>query len=183
MKTDVCINSGEWYVSAKPTVIYTVLGSCVAACLYDPLNCIGGMNHFILPGDPDLHRFNDSARYGINAMELLINGLMNLGANRSYLTAKVFGGGNILHGVSEEKSPGPQNARFVLDFMKYEKIKVASMDLGGKEGRKIFFNTHTGDVFLKHIKIVQYDKVLKEELKDRGRVRRDIEKTGDVTLF
>ncbi|HCE6098490.1 hypothetical protein ACEPU1_33790 [Pseudomonas aeruginosa] len=85
----------EWRVSSEPVALATVLGSCVAACLYDPTACIGGMNHFMLP---DAAPGDGSARYGAHAMELLINALLKAGALRQRLQAKVFGGGNVLPG-------------------------------------------------------------------------------------
>ncbi|MDM8535516.1 chemotaxis protein CheD, partial [Desulfobacterales bacterium HSG17] len=92
IKRHVDIHIGEFHASGQPTVISTLLGSCVAVCLYDPIKQIGGMNHILMPGRADMKRFDMSARYGINAMELLINRIMNLGGKRRNLVAKIFGG-------------------------------------------------------------------------------------------
>ncbi|MDY6862456.1 MAG: chemotaxis protein CheD [Thermodesulfobacteriota bacterium] len=183
MRTDVTINGGEFYVSVEPKIIYTLIGSCVAVCLFDSQMHIGGMNHFLLPGNPDMKSFNDSARYGINAMELLINDMMSLGADRRQFMAKVFGGGHILQKISTQQSPGPKNAQFVLAFLNKEKIKVTGMDLGGKKARKIFFNTYTGEVFLKSIEPGQYGQIITKEKKYLKRIRKNIKKSGDMTFF
>lgn len=111
MKKEVSIHIGELYASKNPAVVHTLLGSCVAVCMFDPIKRIGGMNHILLPGNGDLKDFSDSTRYGINAMELLINMIMNLGGNRNRLVAKAFGGGNILAGISEENGPGQKKCQ------------------------------------------------------------------------
>ena len=81
MKKMVSIHIGGFHASRKPAVIETVLGSCVAVCLHDPSACIGGMNHIFLPGRADMKHFDNAARYGVNAMELLVNRIMRLGAD------------------------------------------------------------------------------------------------------
>ena len=95
---------GEYLVTSDEIALCTLLGSCVSACIRDPLRRIGGMNHFLLPGDPDepLAAAGDCApgRYGVFAMELLINALLKRGARRESLEAKVFGGGQVMRSVS-----------------------------------------------------------------------------------
>ncbi|MGH7767165.1 MAG: chemotaxis protein CheD, partial [Candidatus Binatia bacterium] len=92
---EVSIHIGGVFASRDPTVVRTVLGSCVSACLFDPLTNVGGMNHFMLPdGEPD---GDQPTRYGINAMEVLINEIMKLGGERRRLRAKVFGAGHVLN--------------------------------------------------------------------------------------
>ena len=184
MKKDVTINIGELYASRDPTIIYTLLGSCVAVCLYDPKNRIGGMNHILLPGKPDLRRFDASARYGINAMELLINKILKIGGDRKRIIAKVFGGAHVIPAISHDNGMGPRIVEFVKDFLKNEDIRIVSQDLGGKKARKIYFHTDTGEVFLKRIKrtsikIYQCDfKRASEWIKSR------IDKQhGDIEIF
>ena len=121
----VNINIGDYYASKEPEIIRTVLGSCVAVCLFDPVNQIGGMNHILLPGKPDLKHFDASARYGINAMELLINEILNLGGKKRFLTAKAFGGGHVLPAISRENGVGERNSKFVAEFLHNEGIKIA----------------------------------------------------------
>ena len=89
----ITLGIGGLHASRSREKISTVLGSCVSVCLFDPATSAGGMNHIFLPGNADLKVFNDSARYGINAMELLINKMLSLDARRRSLRAKVFGGG------------------------------------------------------------------------------------------
>ncbi len=193
MKKEVSIHIGELYASKKPAVVHTLLGSCVAVCLFDPIRRIGGMNHILLPGNGDLPRqgastaeakpFSDSSRYGINAMELLINTIMNLGGNRNRLVAKAFGGGHILAGISEENGPGQKNIRFVLEFLKVEGINLISRNLGGYNSRRIYFHTDTGDVFLKRIATVHLARIAAEEQKRLKQIEKEIKKPADVTFF
>ena len=139
---------GEFYATAKDEVIVTVLGSCVSACILDPVAMVGGMNHFMLP----LSRMDQgqdvffAARYGAAAMEYLINDLMHLGADRERLVAKVFGGGKVMHGLSDV---GGQNIAFVRTFLQQEGIPVWSEDLGGACARKVYLFPHTGQVLVK----------------------------------
>lgn len=193
MKKEVSIHIGELYASKKPAVIHTLLGSCVAVCLFDPIRQIGGMNHILLPGNGDLPRhgastagakpFSDSIRYGINAMEFLINMIMNLGGNRNRLAAKAFGGGHILSGIPEKNGPGQKNIQFVLEFLKVEGIKLISRNLGGYDSRRIYFHTDTGDVFLKRIAPVNLARIVIDEQKHLRRIEKEVKKPGDVTLF
>ena len=151
----VSIHVGDLFVSESPMVIQTLLGSCVAVCLYDPGTRIGGMNHILLPGRADMGRFDHAARYGINAMELLINELMKKGARRKSLMAKVFGGGHVIRTMSEEQSPGLKNAQFAMNFLSTEKIPLTARDTGGYNARRIYFRTDTGDVYLKKVPAVK----------------------------
>jgi chemotaxis protein CheD len=183
MKKKVTIHIGEYFASGEPTIIHTILGSCVAVCLYDPFRRIGGMNHILLPGRVDLKRYNSPARYGINAMELLINRIMALGADRHRLVAKVFGGAHILPGISEENGVGKKNAAFAVQFLQMESIEIISRDLEGYESRKIYFHTDTGEVFLKRIPSSVYPGMVVEEQEVLKRIRSEIKKPGKTTLF
>ncbi len=182
-KNKISIHIGDYHASKNPTIIQTLLGSCVAVCLLDPERGIGGMNHILLPGKADLKRFDASARYGINAMELLINKIMGLGGNRSQLVAKVFGGAHVLPAISKENGVGRKNAAFVIDFLRKEGIGIVNKDLGGHEPRIIYFHTDTGDVFLKRIRSVKCTDIAIEERRRFGEVQKDVEKGGDVTFF
>lgn len=126
-------------------ILSTVLGSCVAACLRDPVAGVGGMNHFLLPGDErvSLGPSSDDMRFGAAAMEFLINALLKHGALRSRLEAKVFGGAAMIAG-SAERSVGGRNADFVLRFLAREGIPVASRDLGGDRPRRVNYEPATG---------------------------------------
>jgi len=182
-KTLVNIHIGDYYASKKSEIIHTVLGSCVAVCLIDPVQQIGGMNHILLPGKPDLRLFDDSARYGINAMELLINKILKLGGKRCMLMAKAFGGGHILPAISRKNGVGRRNAKFVIDFLNNEGIRIVSHDLGGWDSRKIYFHTDTGEVFMKRIRHNCCEQIAREEKKQSLRIQSALKKSGDIVLF
>lgn len=138
------IIQGEVLVSDDPNLaIATTVGSCVAACLYDPWRGVGGMNHFLLPDSPLGAGGHESRalRYGVNLMELLINGLLSRGASRSCLRAKVFGGARITRGLTDA---GPRNADFVERFLQHEGIPLVGGSLRGAEGRRVQFWPVTG---------------------------------------
>jgi chemotaxis protein CheD len=179
----VNIKIGDYYASKEPEVIHTVLGSCVAVCLFDPEHHIGGMNHILLPGKPDLKHFDASARYGINAMELLINKILNLGGKKRLLIAKAFGGGHILPAISRENGVGKRNSKFVADFLHNEGIEIVTHDFGGDESRKIYFYTDTGEVLLKRIYHNRRQSIAREERKQSVLIQSKLKNPGDVVLF
>lgn len=182
----VIIHPGEYFVSRDDLVISTVLGSCVAVALHDPHAQIGGMNHFMLPGEIRSRQVfaEESARYGLYAMELLINELMKAGADRRNLVAKVFGGGHVLHHNADSSIPD-SNAEFAMVFLETERIPVATSDLGGNEARKLFFFPRTHKVLLKRFGGPKVESVEREEETYLSKLRtRDKRRTeGDVTLF
>ncbi|HIJ76214.1 MAG TPA: chemotaxis protein CheD [Deltaproteobacteria bacterium] len=183
MKKNISIHIGGLHASKEPAVIETLLGSCVAVCLYEPVARIGGMNHILLPGKADLKRFDNVARYAINAMELLINRVMTLGGKRQHLVAKLFGGAHVLQAVSPENGMGSRNSEFVLEFLQMEAISIVSRDLGGHYARKIYFHTDSGEVFLKRIPSTLYPNISLEERKLLELARRKAEESGDIALF
>ena len=127
---------GEQIISADPNVVLTtILGSCVAACLRDPVAKIGGMNHFLLPGEISKSGAGGNAeRYGVHAMELLVNALLERGAVRSRLEAKLFGGGKTINGLSDV---GRMNADFAESFLQRERITIVGECLRGLRGRRL----------------------------------------------
>ncbi|HEY8579195.1 MAG TPA: chemotaxis protein CheD [Beijerinckiaceae bacterium] len=132
---------GEFRVSHEQDVVFsTLLGSCVAACVMDPKARVGGMNHFLLPGDAST-KPQESERYGVHLMELLINELMKQGARRERLEAKLFGGATMMAGLWDI---GKKNAEFARRFLDHEGIKVVNADLGGARGRRILYWPSTG---------------------------------------
>ena len=134
------IVQGEQRVTDDPDVVLaTILGSCVSACLQDPVARIGGMNHFLLPGDLDDAEVGE--RLGVHAMELLINALLAAGASRRRLQAKVFGGANLNMGLADI---GSSNAAFARQFLRREGIAVVAECLGGRLGRRVQFWPVTG---------------------------------------
>ncbi|MCE3252942.1 MAG: cheD [Cellvibrio sp.] len=179
----VKILPGEYFVTNGDKMIVTVLGSCVAVCLRDKAIGIGGMNHFLLPGDgsdgPGL--LTESARYGVYAMELLINHLLKMGANRTRMEAKVFGGGNVLRGLTIN-NVGRRNAEFVLDYLHTERIPVAARDLLDEYPRKVYFFPESGTVLVKKIKSLHNTTIIDRESEYRMRVK-FTSISGDVELF
>jgi chemotaxis protein CheD len=182
VKKEVAIHIGDCHVSREPTVIRTVLGSCVAVCLFDPVTQIGGMNHILLPGQADLQHYDAPTRYALNAMDLLINDIMKLGGKRYNLTAKVFGGGHIIPGISEEFGMGQKNIAFVLEFLRVENIRITGQDLGGVDSRRVYFHTDSGAVFLKRIVSANLG-LAKTEEKYIKRVQKQGFQAGAVELF
>ena len=173
---------GEFYATAADEVIVTVLGSCVAACIMDPIAMVGGMNHFMLPvklgeRDPDVFF---AARYGAAAMEFLINNLLHLGAQRDRLVAKAFGGGKVMRGMTTDV--GGQNVDFVREFLRNEDIPIWSEDMGGPYPRKVYFFPHTGQVLVKRMESTHNDTVLNRELTYIQEVAGK-PLSGDVELF
>ncbi len=144
--TRVPIVQGEHHVAFKPgVVISTLLGSCVAACLYDPIAKVGGMNHFLLgePGDNNPVPKAEMTRYGVHAMELLINGLMKRGAERTRLRAHLYGGASIVAGLGDI---GHRNGEFARNFLATENIALGRCELGGTQARKVEFMPYEGRV-------------------------------------
>ena len=143
----VTINPGEYYSTGNAGVISTLLGSCIAACLYDRKKKLIGMNHFMLSNtrysrDMPIH-ISEAGRYGIHAMELLINDMMAKGTDRRLLRAKIFGGATIMSRDAEGTNfvcVGQVNCKFIREFLKSEGIPVDAEDLGGDFGRVIHFS-------------------------------------------
>ena len=183
VKPHISIHIGEYHASREPTVVNTVLGSCVAVCLFDPESRIGGVNHILLPGKADMGHFDVSARYGINAMELLINRMLGIGADRSRLVAKVFGGAHVIPAISPENGTGEKNVAFVMAFLEKEKICVLSKDVGGSDSRRIYFHTDTGHVFLKRVAPALQMRIRQKEALKIRRVRKEVHRPGEVTLW
>jgi chemotaxis protein CheD len=166
----IIIDPGEFYVSNKQEVISTLLGSCVAACLYDPVMNVIGMNHFLLAYKKHAQNIptieSEEGRYGVNAMELLINDMMAKGAIRTNLKAKCFGGGDVLHlrgDVGGRKSVGGVNIDFIREFLKNENIPMVSSALGGDYGRNVHFVGSDYSVFVKKIGDKQKSQLENEE--------------------
>jgi chemotaxis protein CheD len=174
---------GEYYVTDKDLLLVTVLGSCVAACIRDSYSGIGGMNHFMLPdgGGDAGSPLNASARYGTYAMEILINQLLKLGARRGNLEAKVFGGGNVLDGLTVA-NVGQRNADFVLKFLQTEKIKVVAQDLVDIFPRKVYFFPKSSKVMVKKLRNVHNTTISQREKDYRQRLYK-VDSGGDVELF
>src|SRR2546421_751585 len=127
-RPDVTIHIGQIHVANEPTVIKTVVGSCIAVCLYDPALRLGGMNHFLLPTPCNGDRPADLARFAIHAMELLIGAMQKSGGDRRRLQAKVFGGGHVLAFSAQTDSVPAQNIRFIQQFLATEREHVTAAE-------------------------------------------------------
>lgn len=135
------IIQGEYQVVTEHNVVLsTVLGSCVAACMRDGEASVGGMNHFLLPGGQSAKPL-EAERYGAYLMELLINGLLQRGARRERIEAKIFGGARMVDGLSDI---GAQNGEFVREFLKNEGIRIIAENLGGRHGRRLEYYPLSG---------------------------------------
>ena len=136
----ITVVQGDYAVSADPNVMMsTVLGSCVSVCLFDAFARLGGMNHFLLASRVGAH--SDDLKYGINAMELLINKVLQAGGDRASLQAKLFGGARM---TAHAQDIGQNNADFALDFLIREGIPCVSQSLGGDQARRVQFIPTTG---------------------------------------
>ncbi|SFM98964.1 chemotaxis protein CheD [Formivibrio citricus] len=160
----ISLMPGEFQAGRGETGFTTLLGSCVAACIWDQDTGIGGMNHFLLPDsgdiDPTHAGWAKAARYGDHAMELLINKLIALGARREHLCAKLFGGGAVLAGSTS--LIGERNAEFARRYLEIEGIQVMAQDLGGPLARQAYFFPANGEAFVRRITGTNRDLVMRE---------------------
>lgn len=136
--------------SKEPYIIDTILGSCVAVCLFDPILKIGGMNHYMLP------LWNGkglaSPKYGNIAIEKLIEKLIYYGSKKNNLKAKVFGGGEVIATQISHFKIGDRNIQIAEEVLKEFNITILGSSVGGKHGRKIKFNNFTGEVLQRYVK-------------------------------
>lgn len=178
------IGPGEYYYTDQDMLIVTVLGSCISACIRDPITGVGGMNHFMLPqgakADID-NPVSESMRYGNYAMEVLINQLMRNGAKRENLEAKIFGGGNVLRSFTTNMV-GDRNAAFVKKYLKDEGIKITSEDVLDVFPRKVYYFPKTGKVMVKKLKEVSNHTLVKREEAYSSKLETN-DVAGDVDLF
>lgn len=174
---------GEYYATGREMVLVTVLGSCVAACIRDYHSGIGGMNHFMLPDSAadDNSPMSTSARYGTYAMEILINQLLQMGARRINLEAKVFGGGKVLKDMSVA-NVGQRNADFVMEFLAREKIRVVAQDLVDIYPRKVYYFPNSGKAMVRKLRVLHNNTIFAREKDYSSRLQKsNVE--GDVDLF
>jgi len=183
----VKILPGEYYVTRADDAGSTVLGSCISACVRDPLKNVGGMNHFMLPEDASTGPNNwlDPAiglatRYGSYAMENLINDLLKLGATRERLEIKVFGGGRVLTGMTDV---GARNIDFVRSYIKLEGYRIAAEDLGGTQPRKVVYFPASGRVKMRRLRPVENRIISHHEQLYLASIGSKAAGGGDVELF
>ena len=173
---------GEFYVTRNPDeILVTVLGSCVSACIRDPILGVGGMNHFMLANGRTGAWGDDlrSARFGNFAMEKLINELIKAGCSRDRMEIKVFGGGNVI----DASTPiGSANAEFVLRYLEAEGLRCNAEDLGGTNPRRIHYYPGTGRVVRRLLGTGETYAISREEREYAERLR-SRQLAGEIHLF
>lgn len=184
----VKILPGEYYVTRSDEAITTVLGSCVSACIRDPVANVGGMNHFMLPEDNAVHGAGGSkagepvvlsTRYGSHAMESLINDLLKLGARRGRLQIKVFGGGRVLSAMTDI---GARNIEFVRSYLNLERLSIDAQDVGGEQPRKVVYFPTDGKVRVRKLRPIENRGISDREKLYMDSLRaKDV--SGDIELF
>lgn len=173
--------SGGYYVTDTPgEMIVTILGSCVAACMHDPIARVGGMNHFLLPDSGSTSgNVTESTRYGAFAMEQLINGILKRGGIKSRLEVKIFGGANVINNSS---MIGSKNVAFVQEFLRREGLAISGQDLGQDYPRRLRYYPDTGKVMLLKLKRKEDMAAIAEEERFAKSLKaKPIE--GDIELF
>jgi chemotaxis protein CheD len=177
---------GEFYVTRLNEIIVTVLGSCVSACIRDPIAGIGGMNHFMLPsGDKLWAGLPENldplmfSRYGNFAMERMINTILKHGGSREHLEIKIFGGGSVLDLAVDI---GLQNIRFVKEYIRTEKLTLLAEDVGDRYPRKVYYFPESGKVRVMRLRTLHNNTIIDREVIYREEIEsREI--VGKVELF
>lgn len=170
---------GEYFVANENLVIMTVLGSCIAACIWDSRMRVGGMNHFMLP---DGDSMDVSGRYGSYAMELLINEMLKLGARRETMQAKIFGGAQVMHSFTT-MNVGERNTAFVVNYLQTERIPIVSEDVLDIYPRKVCFFPVTGKAMVKRLAHAHPEALVAEEKRGNARTVAQETSGGSVDLF
>lgn len=172
--TRITVMQGNAIVSAGPRVeLTTVLGSCVATCLFDPEIELGGMNHFLLAEPPESRKGQGlDEHYGVYLMEVLINQMLAHGASKQRLRAHLYGGANLHTGMARI---GTANAEFAQQFLLRERIPLIKSDLGGAQARRVDFRPASGQV---RCRLVENDMA-----PEPRPILRPAASTGDVELF
>jgi chemotaxis protein CheD len=181
------IQPGEFYITSHHEAIVTVLGSCISACIRDPQRGIGGMNHFMLPADTTsgTSSWLDKAtglatRYGSYAMETLVNALLKMGASRSRLEVKLFGGGHVLNAGIDV---GERNIEFAREWLHTEGFPIVAEDVGGNSPRRVVYFPSDGKVRVRHLRS-EDQAVATRERQYQGTVALQANVSGDdIELF
>ena len=175
---------GDYFVTRRDEILTTVLGSCISACIRDPVIGVGGMNHFMLPNSTlDSGAWtggaSNSNRYGAYAMESLINSLMKFGAQRSRFEVKLFGGAAVIPGMSDV---GARNIEFVRRFLAVEGLPVVAENVGDRTPRRINYFPRTGEVLMRKLRLISGESVAARE-KDYLKALTTEPVAGDIELF
>lgn len=174
---------GELYVTRRDEGVYTTLGSCISACIRDPLLGIGGMNHFMLPSIKEMsdsHAWGSAAtRYGNYAMEHLINVILKNGGARERLEVKIFGGGRIMENMSDV---GLKNIEFVRQYLQVEGLQVVAEDVGSSYPRIVVYFPSSGKVRVKRLRSLHNNTIVQEEARYVASISAK-PVSGDIELF
>jgi chemotaxis protein CheD len=177
---------GEYYVTTHNEKISTVLGSCISACVRCTLFNIGGMNHFMLPMDPDMSvnswsvtTVSGSARYGGYAMEKMINDILRFGGSRKHLEVKVVGGAQML---SINSNIGDRNIDFIMEYITLENLNLSGKDVGDIYPRKVVYDPKTGKLLVKKLIKLANNTIVEREKKYHHQLAEQ-PSSGDVELF
>jgi len=173
---------GDHYVTHDADeMLVTILGSCVTACIRDPLIGVGGMNHFMLPESAGAGWDTASAsmRYGNVAMERLINDILKRGGARDRLEIKVFGSGNVMKGNA---NIGHRNAEFVEQYLAAEGLRIAAHHLRGNLPRRVHYLPATGKVMLLELQRSEQEEVVRSEDSYKHKIMVEPD-AGSVELF
>ena len=184
-KDEHYIGPGEFYSSSEDIIISTLLGSCISVALYDKEKKIGGINHFMLPFPKEKEGlyFSKSAKYGIHAMELLINDVLKLGGDKKLLKAKVFGGSSVLSYKEKATYNIPKmNIEFIFKFLEIEHIPVESYSVGGSLPRKIYFSPVDSKVMMRFSK-TEYASLVRRESVYSQKLMESSKNSGKPILF
>ncbi len=167
---EITLHPGEYCASRQDVLLRTLLGSCISACLYDPVTRVIGMNHFLLTERRYSERekplyLTEAGRYGVHAMELLINDMIKLGGRRENLRAKVFGGSSLLgfNGTGTSPSVGELNCRFIIEFLENDGIPLVASSLGGHRGRVIRFSSLDFSVLVRKLGRFKVPEIVRSE--------------------
>lgn len=181
---------GDIYVTNNNEVLSTLLGSCIAVCIRDQQSGVGGMNHFMLP-DKNRYSSHDwgsnpvtyASRYGVWAMEFLINEILKHGGQREQLELKVFGGGKVIEGLKNDV--GERNIQFLKDYVQREGLTISASDTGDNYPRKVIYFPATGRVKVKKVQEVPSAALLQKEASYlRQLLRSDHDESeGDIDIF
>ena len=177
----VNLAQGEYAVSDEPLLLTTVLGSCVAGCLFAPDLKMGGINHFLLPQAGASEDNSSSFRYGVHAMEVLINSLLRKGAARDQLQLKTAGAADVVRGLSNRV--GQANAAFIRLYAQHEQIKLIAQDLGGENPRRVVFDPTNGSMKVKRLTKHLSKADVNSEAARAERLEREVLGSAEVEIF
>ena len=178
------VQPGEYYVTKEEEVISTVLGSCVSACVRDPISRVGGLNHFMLPAGEGGGAWSTTTaaganRYGNFAMEHMINDILNAGGVREHLEFKVFGGGRMIQGMTDV---GKRNVTFIKEYLATEGFSILAEDLGHVYSRKVLFSPLSGRVRVRKLRALHSKTIAQRDTEyEHTLIKKPI--SGDVELF